>query len=78
MTPLTTVTDFGGNQLEKASSRISQLFKEMVGHGFFRFEVSGSIGKGGKRVVIITAGKDYKYTIPVEDIPEMFLKMGGS
>lgn len=74
----TTVTNSCSTQLEVADARISQLFHELVGHGFFKFEISGSVVKGGKRIVVVTAGKDYKYTIPIEDIPEEFLLKGGS
>jgi hypothetical protein len=78
MATRTTATDFGSNQLEKADAKMKQLFHEMIGHGFFKFEVSGSVIQGGKRVVVVTAGRDFKFTIPKEDIPQRFLKKDGS
>ena len=78
MTTRTTATNFGDNQLEKADTRMKRLFHELLGHGFFKFEVSGTVARGGKRVVIINAGRDFKFTIPLEDIPEEFLVKDGS
>ena len=78
MATKTTVTNFRGNQLEKADAKISQLFHEGVAHGFYDFQVSISITKGSKREVVLTGGKGYKFTIPLEDIPRKYLEKDGS
>ena len=59
------------NQFEEAEDRMSALFVEHTRYGFFELHISGTIGKNGKRKVIINAGKSYQFTIPEEDIPKI-------
>lgn len=66
----TATTKFCQNQFEEADDRMSALFLEHTRYGFFELHISGTIGKNGKRKVVINAGKSYQYTIPEEDIPK--------
>jgi hypothetical protein len=38
-------------------------------HGFFQCSIEGEIGNGGKRQVVIRAGKSYKFTIREDELP---------
>ena len=58
-----------GNQFRQAMSKMDQLVTESIKHGHFKMTVEGQIGKGKRREVIINAGKEYKYTIPVNELP---------
>lgn len=73
MATRTTVSNHSGNQLEMADSMIIQLFHRLLAHGHFSFTIDGAITKGGKRAVLIRAGEQHKFTIPVEDIPREYL-----
>jgi len=50
-----------------------QLLEELVldglQHGFFGYAIDGVIGPGGRRDVVIRAGKSHKFTIPEDDLP---------
>ena len=38
-------------------------------HGFFDCSIHCEIGNGGKRQLVIGAGKSHKFTIPEEEVP---------
>ena len=38
-------------------------------HGFFDCSIACEIGNGGKRQLVIRAGKSHKFTIPEEEVP---------
>jgi hypothetical protein len=38
-------------------------------HGFFDYSIACEIVSGGKRQIVIRAGKSHKFTIPVDEVP---------
>ena len=59
----------GGPQFREACDRLIQAFIDGLRHGHFRYAISGNIGKGNRRELVIDAGKSHKFTIPEEEIP---------
>ena len=37
--------------------------------GFFDYSITCEIGNGGKRHLVIRAGKSHKFTIPADEVP---------
>lgn len=58
-----------GNQFQQAKSKMDEVFTELAKHGFFDFSVSGEKIKDKRVEVIISAGKEHKYTIPADELP---------
>lgn len=58
-----------GPQLQVALDRIQQILLAGLGHGFFRCEITGQIGKGGRRELLIDAGHRHKFVIPEGELP---------
>ena len=56
-------------QVREALDRLECLFVEGLKHGFFDYSIACEIGKGGKRQLVIRAGKSHKFTIPEADLP---------
>jgi hypothetical protein len=68
----TTQTDagqFGGPQVREALDRLKGLVVDGLKHGFFDYSIVCEIGSGGKRHLVIRAGKSHKFTIPEEELP---------
>jgi hypothetical protein len=59
----------GGPQFRKAVNRLVQVFLDGLRHGHFRYAISGEIGKGNRRELVIEAGKSHKFTIPEDELP---------
>ena len=57
------------SQLREALNQIAGLVVDGVTHGFFEYSITCEIANGGKRHVVIRAGKSHKFTIPEDDIP---------
>ena len=58
-----------GPQLRTALNRLVQIVLDGLRHGHFRCMISGGIGKGNRRELVIEAGKSHKFTIPEEELP---------
>jgi len=56
-------------QLAEALAHLEKVVVEGLRHGFFDCSISCEIGNGGKRQLVIRAGKSHKFTIPEEDLP---------
>jgi hypothetical protein len=56
-------------QLADALAHVEMVIVEGLRHGFFDCSISSEIGTGGKRQLVIRAGKSHKFTIPEEDLP---------
>ena len=56
------------NQFQQAKSKMDEVFTELAKHGFFDFSVSGKKVKDRRVEVIISAGKEHKYTIPADQL----------
>lgn len=59
----------GGPQFREARDRLIQTFVDGLRHGHFRYAISGNIGKGNRRELVIDAGKSHKFTIPDDELP---------
>jgi hypothetical protein len=67
--PFSRVTSAHHGQLAKALARIEEVVVDGLRHGFFDCSIACEIGTGGKRQVVIRAGKSHKFTILEEELP---------
>ncbi len=58
-----------GRQLREALNRLEGLVVDGLRHGFFDYSIACEIGNGGKRQLVIRAGKSHKFTIPEDELP---------
>ena len=56
-------------QVREALDRLEGLVVDGLKHGFFDYSIACEIGNGGKRHLVIRAGKSHKFTIPAEEVP---------
>jgi len=56
-------------QVREALNRLEVLVVDGLKHGFFEYSVACEVGNGGKRHLVIRAGKSHKFTIPAEEVP---------
>ena len=59
----------GNGQLREALDRLEGLIIEGLKHGFFDYSIACEVASGGKRKVVIRAGKSHKFTVPPEEVP---------
>ena len=55
-------------QVREALDRLEGLVIDGLKHGFFDYSIACEIGNGGKRHLVIRAGKSHKFTIPKEEV----------
>ena len=67
--PDTRRSESGGPQFREALDRLGQVVVDGLKHGFFDYSIACEIGNGGKRQLVIRAGKCHKFTIPEEELP---------
>ena len=60
--------DYGG-QVREALDRLRSLVVDGLKHGFFDYSITCEIGNGGRRQLVIRAGKSHKFTIPEDELP---------
>ena len=58
-----------GRQVREALERLEGLVVDGLKHGFFDFSITCVVGNGGKRDLLICAGKSHKFTIPEDELP---------
>lgn len=56
-------------QVREALDRLEGLIVDGLKHGFFDYSIACEIANGGKRHLVIRAGKSHKFTIPAEEVP---------
>ena len=56
-------------QVREALDRLECLVVEGLKHGFFDYSIACEVSKGGKRQLVIRAGKSHKFTIPEDEVP---------
>ena len=56
-------------QVREALDHLEGLVVEGLKHGFFDYSIACEIANGGKRQLVIRAGKSHKFTIPEEELP---------
>jgi hypothetical protein len=59
----------GRGQVREALDRLEALVVEGLKHGFFEYSIACEIAHGGKRHLVIRAGKSHKFTIPEDEVP---------
>jgi len=55
-------------QVREALDRLEGLVVDGLKHGFFDYSITCEIGNGGKRQLVIRAGKSHKFTIPADEV----------
>jgi hypothetical protein len=56
-------------KVREALDSLERLLLDGLDHGFFDYSIACEIGNGGKRHLVIRAGKSHKFTIPAEEVP---------
>ena len=56
-------------QVREALDRLEGLVVDGVKHGFFDYSIACEVANGGKRQLVIRAGKSHKFTIPANEVP---------
>jgi hypothetical protein len=56
-------------QVREALDRLEGLVVDGLKHGFFDYSITCEIGNGGKRHLVIRAGKSHKFIIREEEMP---------
>lgn len=71
MRDLPTLTPLAGHrgQFAEALRHIENVLTEGLRHGFFDCSIACEITNGGKRQLVIRAGKSHKFTIPEDELP---------
>ena len=59
----------GGGQVREALDRLEGLVVDGLKHGFFDYSIACEVANGGKRQLVIRAGKSHKFTIPANEVP---------
>jgi hypothetical protein len=58
-----------GDQAREALDQLERVVLDGLRHGHFRCSITSIIGKGGRRDLVIEAGKSHKFTIPEDELP---------
>jgi hypothetical protein len=56
-------------QVHEALDRLEGLVVEGLKHGFFDYSIACEIANGGKRKLMIRAGKSFMFTITEDEMP---------
>ena len=56
-------------QVREALDRLEGLVVDGLKHGFFDYSIACEVASGGKRQLVIRAGKSHKFTIPEHEVP---------
>jgi hypothetical protein len=64
-----TVHCLTSGQLREALDRLEGLVVDGLKHGFFDYSIVCEMVPGGRRELVIRAGKSHKFTIPANEVP---------
>lgn len=56
-------------QVRQALNRLEGLVVDGLKHGFFDYSIACEVTNGGKRQLVIRAGKSHKFIIPENEVP---------
>ncbi|MDE2577895.1 MAG: hypothetical protein KGL46_03735 [Hyphomicrobiales bacterium] len=56
-------------QVREALDRLEGLVVDGLKHGFFDYSIACEVTNGGKRQLVIRAGKSHKFTILEHEVP---------
>lgn len=66
--PYPNARETSGCQLPPALDQIRHTVIDGLHHGYFRITIFSRVVKGGKRELVIEAGKTHKFTIPESEL----------
>lgn len=69
MDKVSKITEARDREFDKLVQEFRVLLIDGIKHGFFNAEISVTTPQYGRRQVLISAGKSYKYTIRIDDLP---------
>ena len=52
-------------------AKLNEIVLDGLRHGFFEVAIGCEIGTGQKRILTVRSGKSYRFTIPLDQIPEI-------
>jgi hypothetical protein len=58
------------SSVRSALDLIESLLVEGIKHGHFDYSITCETGTGGRRLLIVKAGKSHKFSITEQDVPE--------
>jgi hypothetical protein len=67
--PISPVLCARRGQFAEVLAELERILAEGLRHGFFECSIACEIGNGGKRQLVIRAGKSHKFTIPEQELP---------
>jgi hypothetical protein len=67
--PTANITRTKDSQYVEALAHLEKVFVDGLRHGFFEYALACEIGSGGKRQLVIRAGKSNKFVIPEDELP---------
>jgi hypothetical protein len=56
-------------RIREVLDRLEGLVIDGLKHGFFVYSIECEIANGGKRKLVIRAGKSHQFTIPEDEVP---------
>ena len=56
-------------QVAETLAHLEKIVVDGLRHGFFECRIACEIVSGGKRQLVIRAGKSHKFTIPEDEVP---------
>jgi hypothetical protein len=56
-------------QVREALDQLEALVVDGLKHGFFDYSIACEVADGGRRQLVIRAGKSHKFTIPEDEVP---------
>jgi hypothetical protein len=68
-TSISSTTRAHRGQIAEALAHLEKIVAEGLCHGFFECSIACEIVNGGKRQLVIRAGKSHKFTIPEQELP---------
>ena len=57
------------SQFNDALRYIEKIVTDGLRHGFFDFSITCEMTNGGKRQLVVRAGKSHKFNIPEDELP---------
>jgi hypothetical protein len=66
--PISHVARAHRGQIAEALAHLEKVVVEGLRHGFFDCSIACEIGTGGKRQLVIRAGKSHKFIIPEAEV----------
>ena len=57
------------DQIRELIDLLERLVVDGLKHGFFDYSIACEVANGGKRQLVIRAGKSHKFTIPEHEVP---------